>query len=167
MINLRTAILFAMYGLNLGKILFNVSLFFASYLNSVCFLLKKITQLFTNDCTNIISKDSRNKNDLIQDTFPFSLGHTLMVSIIHKLKLQQCLNVSSLKHTDMKTVGDDTVNVHLLKIKEVEHFNNVSNYNEEMDDELQDEISTDLDDFEEEQYNFDFIDGVYDEDNFE
>ncbi|CRG93534.1 conserved Plasmodium protein, unknown function [Plasmodium gallinaceum] len=124
MINLATVILFSTYGRNLGNFFFNTCLFFANYLNFVCFILKKISHIFKintyKDLNGLHNIKQANLNGLIKENKSM---HLLNISCINDL---------------------DVLNSSIL----------------ETETEINEHLSTEVEDFDEDEYNFEFIDLV-------
>ncbi|SBT80908.1 conserved Plasmodium protein, unknown function [Plasmodium malariae] len=127
MTKLATAILYSTYGRNLGNFLFNTFLFFASYLNLVCLMLKKISWLF-----NVT-------------------GYRELYSLYN------------IKHKCMKEFTKEKKNIQLLNIASIHDLDILNNSIRGTETEINERLSTDIEDFYNDEYNFDFIDMVQDD----
>lgn len=178
---LTRAILNATCGSHIGKLLFNSCLFFASYLNFVCFLLKKFSRIFRFEIhKNVEGNTSRkhilleNKEFLIKENPEIASSclmnnaYCLPIKRIEKLKMSQ---VSSDMNALNEFFNNETTSETFLNIlhkKDYEYNSksfNASGCDNESD--FYEESSTDInfkDDCSDE-YDFDFIDTVYEDKN--
>ncbi|CRH02652.1 conserved Plasmodium protein, unknown function [Plasmodium relictum] len=124
MINLATIILFSTYGRNIGNFLFNTCIFFANYLNFVCFILKKISHIF-------------------------------------KINTYKDLNgLHNLKQANLNGLIKENKNTHLLNMSSLNDLDILNSSILETETEINERLSTEIDDFDDDEYNFDFIDLV-------
>ncbi|SBO20712.1 conserved Plasmodium protein, unknown function [Plasmodium knowlesi strain H] len=170
MISLATDILYYTYGRNLGNFLFNTFLFFANYLNCVCLLLKKVS-FPQHVCDNTVSivllvegcpyLPSGNNCDLLLPPHIFSLQ---ISCLFDRTNYRELCSLCNIKRANLNGLQMENKNLGLLSIASI---NNVEALNKsllEMETQINDRLSTEFEDFYEDEYNFDFLDMVQEND---
>ncbi|EDL47591.1 hypothetical protein, conserved [Plasmodium vivax] len=140
MISLATGILHCTYGRNLGNFLFNTFLFFANYLNCVCLVLKKRQQLRLASTTHAFSPQ--------------------ISCLFDRTNYREIFSLCNIKRANLSGLQMENKNLSLLNIATI---NNVEVSNKSLlegETEMDERMSTELEDFYDDEYNFDFIDMV-------